>query len=113
MSVVKFSTQALADHLPARIDVFICCASFESRCLTVARALDPTKVGQGIVVQNLTLTEFIQPNAEQLVHHFDAYTSVATAELNVNDPVNSEDNIHEVLTETCSGRSELKPRTYL
>ena len=37
--------------LPPNIDIFICCASFEKRSLSIALALDPTAIGASIVSQ--------------------------------------------------------------
>jgi hypothetical protein len=61
----KVPIDDVGSHLPAQIDLFICVASFESRCLSIAqRVHDRTK--HAIVLQNARPSAIAELNSERL-----------------------------------------------
>ncbi len=83
------------------VDVFVCCASFEDRCLSIARSLDPARVGVAIIAVNETYWGVVET----------AYRSIETifagkhSRLSVfsQDPILSADNIAAVILKTLVG----------
>ena len=86
--IQKLRLNALAGELPEALDVFICCASFENRCRSVADAIDPTFPQQTLVFQNEAIADVIGANANYLLNRFS--TNSKSVEINPSDPVGTE-----------------------
>jgi hypothetical protein len=52
MNVERLVSSQLASTVPLDVEVFICCASFESRCRTVSDRLEPKRFKQVVIARN-------------------------------------------------------------
>lgn len=66
MNPKRIVLDALSDEISKQIDVFICCASYEERCLSVGYKLPKTSVGTAFVLENMDLARHIDANAHRL-----------------------------------------------
>ncbi len=60
----------VADHLPRSADVFICCASYESRSTSVATSLPSDLFRKVLICANKEFKQEIHENEERLLAHF-------------------------------------------
>lgn len=90
-TVERFSLEALNDRLPEEIDVFIACASFEARCLSIARHLGTTYINRSIVLHNKGLESLIEPNLITLSGLLEKYGEVTMGVLDLDDPIANDD----------------------
>ena len=61
---------SLEESLHGDIDLFICSASFEDRCLTIAENLDCDRIQRAIVVENRRFSDIVEQNLAKLKHKF-------------------------------------------
>jgi hypothetical protein len=91
----------IAAHLPPKIDVLICSASFEARCKSVPMELDPAFVEQALICENRDVAVYAKDNIEALLNHFSKNTKIVS--LSLSDPLNIADrlgsNIDRVLSD--------------
>ena len=93
----KISVLNEQNFLP--IDLFICCASFEDRCLTIPRSLNSEKVKQVIIVENVNIPQ-VKKNAENLTELFPKNSvKVSTS---TNDPLLTADNMMATIQHSIS-----------
>lgn len=85
----------LASRLATPWNVFVCCASFEGRCLTVAQNLNPSQVAAVLVVQNGSISSLIGTNAAHLQKMFG--DRCVQADAHPSNPVATEDNLAQGL----------------
>ncbi len=85
------------------IDVFICSASFEERCLSIPKSLDPRRIGVAVVGVNESYWEAVQTSANALENLFSRKRERLS--LYADDPIRSADNIAEVMSRTLTGES--------
>jgi len=62
----KYKLTDLLDNLQSPIDVFICCASFEDRCRSVAEEIRPLLTGHALIAENKNLSYYVGENAKAL-----------------------------------------------
>ena len=92
-------------RLPA--DVFLCCASFESRCRAVADAIPPEAVRKVLVADNRNLAEYVGDNAAYLRDRF--APRARDVALDSHDPLVTADSLQEALNSVASD----EPMRYL
>ena len=81
---------------PERIDAFVCCASYEERCLSIPRSLDAAEVARPIICVNRDYLEVAKPQLDQIQTLFgDRHL---TYELNTGDPLLTADRIVQALS---------------
>lgn len=68
--VHKIPVKDLRSLLNGHVDVFICCGSYESRCRTIADALEPSSVGIAIISENVNFSSHVSDNCEYLRRRF-------------------------------------------
>lgn len=56
--------------LRGQVDLFICSASFEARCLSISEHLDPERVGHVVIAMNRRFEAVIQRNYDRLRDRF-------------------------------------------
>lgn len=66
MAIRKLPLNELVTALPDSLDVFVCCASYEDRCLSVAQHMPQVWAGRALVARNARLGALVDPNAERL-----------------------------------------------
>lgn len=62
MGMVEQKLPGLKSELNEYVDVFVCSASFEERCLSVARWMDRSRIGQALIGRNRRFTERVGGN---------------------------------------------------
>lgn len=102
MPVERIALSKLAERVGYPIDVFICCGSFESRCLSVAEVVDADRIGKAIVGRHVTMHRRVTANTAKLMERFGA--KAVSLELNSDLPIQSADRIADALA-TCRGTS--------
>lgn len=60
----------LSGYLPSPPYVLICSSSFEERCMSVPKALDPNTVAQALVCENEDLSDIVGENTKRLMETF-------------------------------------------
>lgn len=82
----------LSKMLPPQIDVFMCCASFETRCRSIADALDVSRVGRAMLCFNSSSPVLaIQENANYLRNLLGKRT--VDVDIRIDDPLKTADNL--------------------
>jgi hypothetical protein len=105
MGVERIAISHLGGIVGQSIDVFICCGSFEDRCLSVALAIEPANVRRVIVGEHVNLHRHVAANTAKLMQRFDG--KVLALGLNSASPIESADNIADAL-KTCRSDSQQK-----
>ena len=96
---------ALSSGLGRRsVDVFFGSASFETRCMSVVRSLDPERIGRAIVGFNVTYAEAVRRHVASIQEHLGGRAE--TLKLYSDDPVLSAGNIAGVVSDALSGGPE-------
>jgi len=98
----KVDLSEIGRQLPASIDIFICTASFEERCTTVAGALS-ARVGQAIVIKNIESFTSASRHVERLRAIFP--NNCAEVELSLSSPTQTADALKDLVCEKI-GRLE-------
>lgn len=107
MGIEKTDLSSLVDKLPKRIDIFICCASFEDRCLSIAKSINKEDVGAALIAKNMDLPVHLDTNANALKDLFG--TTSVHVPVSTNNPIQTADELKNALT-LCS---EGTRKTYL
>ena len=81
--------------LASKIDLFVCSASFEDRCLSIPLALPQSRVVQALVCANADFDEYLSANQRKLVDHFGSKAS--PVDLWQNNPVAAFDSLRRAL----------------
>lgn len=81
----------LAQRVDSTVDVFICSASFEERCLSIARSLDRDRIGHVVIFRNQRFMSTVEENATRLQERFAGKESVLVVDSG--DPVLTTKNI--------------------
>ena len=84
-------------------DLFICSASFEDRCSTIASNLLPSNIGRALICTNRDYDEYIKDNLQMLTELFTGIYQIA--DVFSSSPLKSADNIEEALNELSAGKS--------
>ena len=97
MPVKKVDIKQIASHMTDDIDVFICCSSFESRCLSIINTLDEKRIKEVYVTQNANLfkyTDKITENTNFLSEKFEGKITVKN--LNTSEPITTADTLFDI-----------------
>lgn len=81
----------LARRLSDEIDLFICSASFENRCLSIASNVDRARMGQVVIFQDRRFTGAVEGNLNKLQELFGGRET--TIVVDSGDPVGTTENI--------------------
>jgi hypothetical protein len=102
---MKIELSKIAQALGGPPKIFICAASFESRCRAIADQLDPEQVEQVVLLGNSDFATYIGENAELIKARFGAKTkSVA---LRTDDPIFVADNLKNDVLPLVANRTGL------
>ena len=99
--VNKYRLNALNENISESIDLFICAASFESRCLSVPYSIELSKIKSAVIFYMKDSIQYINDNKILLQEHFKDIASCV--ELMHGDPLFTADRMQETLIE-CSQR---------
>lgn len=99
----EYPLSAFAERMPVVIDVFICCASFEERSLSIPMELPPDRVRTALVVSNENMDN--EKSIEALQAHFrDRYCSVRTK---VDNPIKTADALYGELMKHVASATQI------
>lgn len=93
---MKTTLFEMTRHLPSSVDLFISCASYESRCLSIPRHIGNLVIGRAIVFE---AAEFSDDCAENKVLLRKMLKVTEEFELSISDPLKSVDAIVNSLSE--------------
>ena len=93
----RISLSKLAVELPTTIDLFICSASYEDRCLSIPFALGTDSIANAFVCANDDFTDHLSGNLEKLMSYFGE--RAIRVHLRQNNPVFGLDNLYSALME--------------
>lgn len=85
----------LGNDIPGQIDLFICSASFEQRCLSISRHLRLDRVKHAVIFRNRRFAEYVRENLDTLRTRFDGKHSLA--DVDSNEPVATTNSIVSVI----------------
>ncbi|MDR1896015.1 MAG: hypothetical protein LBR10_04405 [Prevotellaceae bacterium] len=95
--VQKYKLSDLKDAIQESYNLFICSASFETRCLSIAKSINKKAIQRAMIIYNSECLSYIGANKESLLNIFtDKSNSV---EFKQSDPIFSADNVIISLTE--------------
>jgi hypothetical protein len=98
--ISKYPLSALASQIGG-IDTFVCFASYENRCRSVADSLNISAIGASAIGLNINRAQFNGDNKKYLLERLGDKTS--TIEFNVSKPTVGADNTAHYLSEVLSG----------
>ena len=96
----KRDLSLLAAELPAAVGTFVCCASYESRCLSIAKNLPAARVEHALIVESSSRNSLVTENATELASHFAGKATRVVA--NHDSPLKTADAFREALASSCS-----------
>lgn len=97
--VKKYKLNDLSENTSNPIDLFICTASFESRCLSVPQNIELSKIKNAIIFYMKDSIKYINDNKTILHEHFKGISTCV--ELMHTDPLFTADRMQETLI-SCS-----------
>ena len=95
MNVKRIDLAALRDECVNPIHVFICCASYEQRCLSVAANLPVESVQTALILENMDLARYVDANAQILRTRFGE--KAVPVPIDSTSPLQTADAIHRAL----------------
>ena len=103
MTIRKCRIASLQKELASPIDVFICCGSYEERCLSVAKSIDRDAIGKAIIAENRDLSVHVGKNTENLRELF--AEKHVDALINSGDPLETADHLKDSLMSVASEKA--------
>jgi len=95
LMVNKYKLMDLNDSIDGKIDLFICSASFESRCLSISRSIELSKIRKAVIFYMKDSIKYINENKETLQNHFK--DNAICVELKHADPLYTADRMRKAL----------------
>lgn len=95
MKPKQFHLKEIQQEIKEPIDVFICCSSYESRCLSVATNLNKANIENVLVVENEDLSKYVGKNTQELMNLFAGKNR--KVEIYTDKPVKTADNLKDAL----------------
>ena len=105
--VETFKLRDLKEHIATPLDVFICSASFEERCKSIAACISSGTVDHVLVCENEELAEYVGKNARYLGDRF--IDRAIHVPLSLSNPLRVADSMAEGLEKVIS----TNPQSYL
>lgn len=102
-NVILIPLSEVASRLPEATDVFICCASYESRSTSFATSVPHDKFRKALICTNKEFKQEIRQNEERLLAHFG--TKAQRVELSHDDPFRGLDSIRAALAAANLGEN--------
>jgi len=97
----------LKETINFNIDYFFCCASFEERCLSVAKNLDVTKIRNSFLCYNEDQVDTFKGHEKKLSEFLSNTNNLQTVKLNSNKPITIAEAFLEVLNPINSVETEI------
>lgn len=98
---IRLPLADLGEKLSQSIDVFVCSASYEERCLSIPLQIQPKSVRSAVVLENLDIPE-VEPNRVELTEHFGNVGQ--RVKVNTSDPIASSNTMYHCLRSQLNGR---------
>jgi hypothetical protein len=93
--VRKFKVEAIASQLTAPPNMFICCASYENRCRTVASHVDPTSIQLALIGSHIEVASWVLDNKKYLEERFSSRS--IPLEFSTEHPLTTANNLEAAL----------------
>lgn len=93
---MKIPLENIQQHINDPIDLFICCASFEERSQSLAKAIGPDRVVRAIICVNEDYSSSARKNIEELKNLYSSKHEILV--LNTSNPLLSADHFSETLS---------------
>jgi hypothetical protein len=107
ISPVKVPLSSLPAHITGLVDIFICSASFESRCRSVSDFVEPPIVQHVLVCVNENFPDIVSSNGEYLLSRYAGKSAMVL--LSTENPLQTADSLQEAVGATL----DEPPQTYL
>jgi len=107
MKPKRLALAAISSELSSPVDVFICCASYEDRSLSVATNIAQDLVATALVMENVNLRRYVHANAKRLLALFGNKGTIVP--ISSSSPLTIADGISNALRKRPTG----KPQRYL
>lgn len=105
MSVpTKVLLTGLSGELPAKIDLFVCCASYEQRSTCAPLSVPPDRVGVPLVCFNDDFEDFVRENRAAITDHFGPKSR--TVALRQSEPMLGLDRLQDALSGMFGGEAK-------
>ena len=104
---LKISLSSLPARIKKPVDIFICSASFESRCRSVADVLEPSHAERVLVCANENFPAILSDNGRYLTGRYAGRSKMVF--LSTEDPLKTADRLQNAFRETADDL----PRRYL
>lgn len=92
---VKIPLSSLAAQIGQKVDVFLCSASFESRCRSVADYVDSTLPAKVLVCANENFPTVVSSNGEYLRSRYESQSSMVL--LSTDNPLKTADSLQKAI----------------
>ncbi len=70
MGLRKFRVETIEAQLGSIPDTFICCASYEDRCRTIASHINPASIQRALIGSYIEVADLVQDNKKSLIERF-------------------------------------------
>src|SRR5437660_11457103 len=87
----RVNLSALDGQLTSDVDVFVCSASYEERCYSIPKHLDPQRVRHALVCANQDHLHLMQHNLNLITSHFGQHSQ--SVMLRTDSPLIGADNL--------------------
>lgn len=95
MNSISHPLGRLKDEFLAPVDLFICSASFEDRCLSIGQNLASDRIRKAIIARNTRYLRLVSDHFEHLSRLFDG--RYVTLDVDSHDPIETTKNIVEII----------------
>lgn len=106
MSISSIKTNQINSYI-GDVDFFICSSSYEERSLSIPLALNPNKIKNAVIAENINFGTVVAENANKISSFFKDKSRMV--QLDINDPIYCADNIKNAL----DSRKGSSPCNYL
>jgi len=105
MQNYNIALSKLKSYIPLKKTAFICCASFEQRCFSIAKSLSNYEFSNVFIVRNTDFEYVIKENLTILESCFHT-ESISHVQINTQDPLATADKLHSVFLEISREKYE-------
>lgn len=98
MGVRKFNVETIASQLTPPPTIFICCASYEDRCRTVASHVDPTSIQLALIGSYIETASLVLDNKKYLEERFSSRS--IPLEFSTEHPLTAANNLEAALKDS-------------
>jgi hypothetical protein len=90
-----FKLELFHEVLEYKNCTFICCASFEDRCFSIASRIKPNQIKKALICEHEDATKYVERNTNKILSHFGQKSEKVA--LNLSDPIKTINNLVHAL----------------